>query len=184
MKILIFTLVISTAIFAQIPRVVPTFHCLGIYWSPDTGAEDVGCRVNYRRVGEGEWRAAQNLWFDDRQIDGRRAEYRGSIVNLKPGTTYEIQVWLQDEQRTEVVTTASTWREDFPVGKTVRLPNSDEPLTIDESGTPDGYVLYTTASLTTIDVQNQHDFCVYVPEGTHHIIIRGLTLKGAARHSD
>ncbi len=183
MKSLLLILLFACPLVAQSLRVVPTFHCLGIYWNPNTGGADVACRVNYRQAGFSEWRAAQNLWFDDRQIDGRDKEYRGSIVNLQPGTTYEIQLWLQDKERTTVTTTASTWDEEFPIRKFVNVENSHETLNIDESGEADGYVLYSFQHTPpTIDVQNQQDFCIFLPEGTHHIIIRGLTLKGAARH--
>lgn len=169
---------------AQELRIVPTFHCLGLYWSPATGDENISCHVNYRVSGNSQWRVAQNLWFDDRALDGRVVEYRGSIVNLEPGTTYEIQLWLEDEQRTTVTTTASTWSEDFPVQQTISVQNNDQTLEITESGDENGYVLYTAPSNENIiiDVDNKNDFCVYLPDGTHHVIIRGLTLRGAARH--
>lgn len=57
------------------PTAVPTFECLGLYWSPVVGGADKECRVIYRIVGDSTWKIAMPLWFDDR--DG---EYRGSIV--------------------------------------------------------------------------------------------------------
>ena len=143
------------------------------------------CHVNYRRTDENSWHSAQNLWFDDRRLDGRPREYRGSIVNLAPGTEYEIQLWLEDENRTEVYARASTWSESFPVQETIYLSSSDKGTTITESGSPSGYVVYTGRPDTspTIDVRNAEDFCVFIPQGIHHVIIRGLTLKGAARHA-
>ncbi|MBN1560014.1 hypothetical protein JW998_07170, partial [candidate division KSB1 bacterium] len=175
----------GTFVAAQSLRLVPTFHCLGIYWNPPTADRDIKCHVNYKGVTEADWHAAQDLWFDDRQLDGRPKEYRGSIVNLRPGTSYEIQLWLQDEKRTEVVATSTTWCENFPLQETIYVSSSALPLTITESGTQDGYVLYTRPpdSQTIIDVRNQDDVCVYMPEGTHHVILRGLTLRGAARHA-
>ncbi|MBN1466668.1 right-handed parallel beta-helix repeat-containing protein [candidate division KSB1 bacterium] len=166
-------------------RLVPTFHCLGIYWSPATGASTISCHVNYRREGDANWRVAQDLWFDDRQIDGRPQEYRGSIVNLAPGMTYEVQLWLQDDRRTEVLTAGTTWSENFPIQETIYVPSSHLSLTVTESGTPTGYALYTCSldKKTIIDVQNREDVCVYLPEGMHHVILRGLILRGAARHA-
>ncbi len=34
------------------PRAIPTFHCLGIYWSPPAGSPDKAVLVRYRRQGE------------------------------------------------------------------------------------------------------------------------------------
>ncbi|MGH7452918.1 MAG: hypothetical protein ACRENG_16335, partial [bacterium] len=45
--------------------VVPTFHCLGLYWSPKGGAKNIACQVKYRPAGEATWKMALPLWFDD-----------------------------------------------------------------------------------------------------------------------
>jgi hypothetical protein len=167
------------------PRIVSTFHSFGIYWSPTNGANDIKCHVNYRRNNSSTWRAAQDLWFDDRSVDGRQAEYRGSIVNLEPGTDYVVQLWLEDDFRTEIMLDASTWSEAFPIAKVVELAvNSSQTLTIHESGTEAGYVLYTTSAgkSAVIDCSRDDLFNILVAENTHHIIIRGVTLRNAARH--
>ena len=58
----------------------------GLYWSPPQGAPDNPARVEFREAGAS---AAQGLepWFD-----ARNGEYRGSLVELKPGTSYEIRL--------------------------------------------------------------------------------------------
>ena len=171
---------------AQSPaRSVSTFHSIGLYWSPANGSSDVKCRVNYRRADELLWHAAQDLWFDDRALDGRLAEYRGSIVNLQPGTEYMVQLWLEDDFRTEVMFSATTWSESFPIAKIVQLPeHSTEMLTISESGTESGYVLYVPqpGRQSVIDGERRELFNILLEENTHHIIIRGLMLCNAARH--
>lgn len=167
------------------PRVVPTFQSLGLYWSPPNGSADVKCRVNYRKADSEEWHAAQELWYDERALDGRHAEYRGSIVNLDPGTHYKVQLWLEDDSRTEVFLDAVTWSETFPIAKTIFLAaSSATTLTIDESGDERGYVLYTahTDQNAEIDVQRNELFNILISENVHHIILRGLTLRNAVRH--
>ncbi len=167
------------------PNIVSTFHCLSLYWSPPTGDESVKCHVNYRRVGSAEWHAAQDLWYDARTLHGRPAQYRGSIVNLQPDSEYEIQLWLEDAQRTELFTRARTWSEQFPIAETIHVPpHSETTFRIETSGSADGYVLYmpVEGQQGVIDVENKEDFCVFLPESTHHVILRGLTLRGAARH--
>ncbi|MBN1465922.1 hypothetical protein JXA02_09185, partial [candidate division KSB1 bacterium] len=77
---------------ASSPEARPTFHCIGLYWSPDDGAADNPCEVFYRQAGTSNWLRAMNPWFDDQPHNGAQShsnEYRGSIVNLYPGTLYE-----------------------------------------------------------------------------------------------
>ncbi len=123
------------------PIAIPTFNCLGIYWSPADGSADRACQVNYRAVGSDGWHEALPLWFDAH--DG---QYRGSIVNLKAGAAYEIQLGLDGTDITQTFTSA-TWSEDFPIARTVHLSDgvSAETLDIpeDASGSAEGYVLYT-----------------------------------------
>lgn len=164
---------------AYSPRAVPTFHCLGLYWSPAEGAKNNECQVQYRIAGNSTWKTAMPLWFDD-----RNSEYRGSIVHLDPGTTYEIKLALKETDKAAVFT-ASTWKENFPIAKTIYLPEeSKSTLVIDQSGTSNGYILYTHAegSSSIIDVNNQEEVCIDIQPNVSHVIIRGLTLKGARKH--
>jgi hypothetical protein len=167
----------------ELPSAVSTFHCIGVYWSPQDGSSDNFSQVHYRRVGSTEWKEALSLWYDDRGVGGYSEGYRGSIVNLEPGTIFEIELRLLNTGTTETFT-ASTWSEDFPIAKTVYLPagTTNQAFEITESGSPDGYILYThpEGESSTIDVDNQEDSCIYV--SASNIIIRGLTLRDASVH--
>jgi len=161
---------------------VPTFHCIGIYWSPQEGSSDNVCQVHYRALGSTGWKEALPLWYDDRGVGGYPAGYRGSIVNLDPGTIYEIKLELLDTG-TEGELIAETWSEDFPIAQTVCLPagTTHQPLEITESGSPDGYILYTPSDgSAVIDVGHNQDYCITVDAS--FVIIRGFNLKGAKRH--
>lgn len=95
------------------PRAVCTFASIGLYWTPDGGAEDKPCRVRYRPIAEPTWREALPLWFDK-----RIGEYRGSIVQLQSGTTYDVRLELPGGgPSTEL--RAATWSEAFPIARTV-----------------------------------------------------------------
>jgi hypothetical protein len=75
---------------------------------------------------------------------------------------------------------AETWSEDFPIAKTVYLPGGTtyQTLEITESGSPEGYILYTaSADGSVIDVGHNRNYCITV--NASYIIIRGLNLKGA-----
>ena len=159
------------------PRAVTTFECVGLSWKTGAGAADRVCTVRYRPKGTEPWREGLPLWFD-----ARNGEYRGSVVGLKPGAAYEIEVRVTGADATARIT-ARTWPEQFPVAKTVTLKGGTqaEPLVITEGGRPDGYVLYEGAAdePTIIDVANRSDFCVDVRAS--FVIVRGLTLKNAKR---
>lgn len=161
-------------------RIVPTFESAGLYWKADSGGTDVPCTLRYRPAGDTEWREGFPLWFAPRDHEWG-GEYRGSMVHLHPGRQYEVQVRAGDET---AQATFNTWSEEFPVGQSHVLPQtSDTPLVIRFSGTPGGWEVYeaTPGSTATIDVAQRHENCVRI-EDASHIILRGLTLRGAARH--
>jgi hypothetical protein len=187
-RIVIGVVCAGTALGQNQPRAVPTFHCVGLYWSPDDGAAENVCRVRYRPAGAQEWREALPLWFDGRTAQElppeRSRQYRGSIVNLTPGTKYEIELALEKTGRRASVS-VRTWAEDFPVAQTVPVRDSVTPLLVDQSGSPDGYILYApapgrTTAAATLDVASRHPQCIEVRAS--HIILRGLTLKNAQQH--
>ena len=166
---------------------IPTFHSLGLYWSGSGGSAETVCEVRFRPAGTTQWFAGYPLWFDSRHVgagtDAERPanEYRGSLVNLEPGTKFEIELNLRGTDKRATLT-ASTWSETFPIAKTVTLPaHSDHTLVITESGSSSGYILYTAApgATATIDVANRHPYAVQVYGS--YVIIRGLTLKNAWR---
>ena len=168
------------------PQAVPTFQCIGLYWSPEDGSAENACHVRYRPVGTETWREALPLWFDGRQATDLPAErcrqYRGSIVNLTAGTPYEIELSLEKTGGRASVS-VRTWSEDFPIAQTVVVEDRDTPLLVDKSGSPEGYILYTHApgrETATIDVASKQVRCIEVRAS--YVILRGLTLKNAQQH--
>lgn len=161
---------------AGAPFAIPTFHSLGLYWSPTGGAADREVSVRYRRQAALEWKEALPMRYNPIPgTDEDLADYRGSIVHLTPGAAYEVQLALAGTATTTNLI-ATTWIEKFPVGETVRLNGRDTPLVITNSGTSNAWRLYDGQG-ATIDVRHQHDFCILV--NASYVIIRGFTLKGA-----
>ena len=174
---LIVSSLIPTTTLAAEPEIVPTFNSLGITWKPNGASVDETAAVRYRMADTSAWNEGLPLWFDP-EVN----EYRGSIVHLKPNTNYEIELTL-DGTSTTSLTQAQTWSENFPIAKTVTLPEfSSKQLIIKESGTPQGYILYTHRSgqTATIDVDNEYEGSIRI-EGSY-IIVRGLTLKGGQEY--
>ena len=164
------------------PSSVATFESIGLYWSP-SAAPNQAAMVEYRLAGlNGIWNKATNLWYDGRALNGRPPEYRGSIVGLIPGMSYEIRTTLADGTSSTI--TATTMSESFPVGETVLLPaTSNTPINITAGGTPTAYKLYTfdpANGSATVDVQKTANAAITVT--APYVIIRGLTLKGAKLH--
>ena len=91
MRLLIVLLLTALTLAANAaPSAVSTFHSIGLYWSPAGGAESNAARVEFRRQASADaWRQGLDLWFD-----ARNSEYRGSLVELEPGTAYEVKLTL------------------------------------------------------------------------------------------
>ena len=168
---------------AAAPAAVPTFHSLGLYWSPQGGAESNPAKVEFREAGASSWRRGLDLWFD-----ARNAEYRGSLVELKPGTEYEVKVTL-GSGASELIR-AKTWSENFKIKRTVQVPAGTKHLVIkatDSGDEKEGYVLFTAPPGQNVIDQSEvagnqlTDSCVWINQGTHHVIIRGLVLKNCKR---
>jgi len=160
----------------ETPLAIPTFHCLGLYWSPPGGSANNEVAVRYRREGAADWSEGLPMRYNPIPgTDEDLADYRGSIVHLSPATMYEIQLTLVGTE-TSALLTATTWSEEFPVGETVRVSDRDAPLAITESGTPDAWRVYDGRG-ATIDVRHRHDSCITIDAS--FVIVRGFTLKGA-----
>ena len=158
------------------PLAIPTFHCLGLYWSPAGGCREKEVQVRYRTQGTAEWNEGLPMRYNPIPgTDEDLADYRGSIVHLTPDTTYEIQLTLAGTS-TSATIRAKTWNEVFPVGETVRVGNRSQTLDITESGTPEAYRVYDGQG-AVIDVHHERDACITVEAS--YVILRNFTLKGA-----
>jgi len=108
---------------------VPTFECIGLSWKPgDAGGGEA--KVRFRAQGDEAWREGYPLWYAE--LDG---EFRGSLVGLRSGTTYEIELTAPSGEKASL--TAATRSEQFPIGKTTYLPGGemDKPVRLAEAGT-------------------------------------------------
>ncbi|MEP0173982.1 MAG: hypothetical protein ABJH28_01320 [Paraglaciecola sp.] len=165
------------------PRAVATFESIGIYWGDaEAAGVENECKLEYRVLGTQDWSHGQSLWYDDRGGDYGDPEYRGSLVNLTSNTEYEIKLSLESgESSTTVVT---TWSDEFPIAKTIEMPiTSSDTLEITESGTPDGYILYTAPAgkTSTLNAKGVLDHNITI--NASYIIIKGLVLKNASMHA-
>jgi len=157
---------------------VSTFHCISIYWSPAQGGPQHKVSVKFRQAGRKQWRDGFPLRYHPIETSECRADYRASLVNLMPGTTYEIALTL-DGTDVRVECRGTTWSDQFPVGSTVKVSDRDTTLTVDQSGSSDGYVLFDGRGCT-IDTVNKGDIGIAVRAS--YIILRGFSIKNVKEH--
>ncbi len=158
------------------PTTISTFQSISIYWSPAGGSRFAKVLVKFKKEGASSWREGLSMKYnpiDDTEED--ISDYRGSIVNLEPNTSYEIELTLEGSSE-KANLTAKTWSEDFPIGQTIVISDRINTLPIMISGTKDAYILIDGTG-STIDVDNAYDYCINV--SASYVIIRGFTLKGA-----
>ena len=158
------------------PVAIPTFHCVGVYWSPPGGAADRRVFIRFREAGTNAWQDGLPMKYNPiANTDEDLADYRGSIVNLRPNTAYEIELRLEGTDRSTRLV-ARTWDEKFPEGETVVLTGGTSPVNITQSGRPDAYRVYDGKG-AVIDVGHRHDACITISGS--YIIVRNLVLRGA-----
>lgn len=166
-------IVLAMATALEAAEAVATFESIGISYSrPEAQG---GCRVRYRAAGTAEWREGYPLVYDSRE-----KQYRGSLVQLKPATAYEIR--LEAGGETAELRTR-TRDENFPVGKTTHLEGvADKTVTIREGGTANAWHLVTPppGKKFVSDVFNLSDHNIVVE--ADYVILRGLELKNAGVH--
>ncbi len=171
------------------PLAISTFESIGITYNYE-GDDNLNCicNISYAVSGTKNWHKSLAVWRDD-NLHGKikNKQFRVSLLKLRPGTSYDIKIEPQDPdgKPTPSLLTVKTWSEKFPIAEKITIPGSalKKGYTITESGTAKGYILYTTPPGEIIDVANNADSCIYISNTVHHVIIRGMTLKGAKKHA-
>jgi len=126
------------------PQAVPTFHCVGLYWSPDDGAPDNVCRVRYRPAGVPSGaRLCRCGSMSDRPRSCRRSG-AGSIAGVSSISRRERHTRSSClcRRRAAGVDLCADVERGFPHCPDCAVRNSVTPLIVDQSGSPEGYVLY------------------------------------------
>lgn len=152
---------------------IPTFHCLSLYWSPEGGELGKKVLVKFRESTEKTWADALPMRYNPVKTPECKGDYRGSIVNLKPGTAYDISLTLEGTH-TSTTIKGATWSEKFPVASTVKTVSGNSTVNVNKSGTPNGYILYDGTGCV-LDTGNKSDFGLLVDAS--YVILRGFTIK-------
>jgi hypothetical protein len=163
------------------PVAVATFEAIGIR-VPCGGAPKPTDRmsVRYRRKVDARWQDGLPLFYCPTDN-----EFRGSLVDLEPGTVYEIECWLAKTPEKLLRLSAETWSEEIPVAEVRTLPAGPrkEPLIIRDQGGPDGWIVYRPAAgqQAVIDVGDRRISAVFFDQASY-VMIEGLTIRGGRRN--
>lgn len=171
---------LNVTLFSQKPYTVSTYNCLSVYWSPLNGSLNKSVFIQYKEKGASVWKDGYPMVYNpitsvkDKTTIVSSADYRGSIVNLKPGTAYEVKLRLENTS-SEINFKATTWSDNYPIGEVASIPLDTNYLSITKSGTADGYVLYDGTDITIDGKNNGQNNCIELKD-VKYVIIRGFTL--------
>ncbi len=130
--------------------------------------------ISFRQAGSDRWLPALPLAYDP---DEKGA--RGSLLNLKENTAYEVRISLDDAGTKETKELKfRTLSSQVPIAKTITLgADTKLPLIITESGTSSGYIRYTAKPGVVLDGGEAMDNVIKLTE-VEYIILDGLTIRG------
>ena len=184
--------ILGNRTYAADPTFVTTFNSISIYWlpaDPDTGSAKAQS-IQYSELGSGIWKSAQAMAWDSSNGAGFRG-YRGSIVFLKAGTSYDIDMLIGGESGSAFRDTVTTWAEtdNWTISATTDVNGAQSGTYVISTGGSGGYRLYDFTDATF--AASGADTNIVVRSTADSIIIRGAsptqagalatTLSGAGR---
>ncbi len=156
---------------------IPTFHNISYYIDFDKNTEST-CSVSFKEKNTDSQMSDAYTPYWDKYI----GQYRGSIVNLKPDTEYEVTATVtgrQGETLAQKTAVVKTWNENPAIGKTIQASQvyNGGALSIgDIHGTPDSYVKIDGGGMC-IDVGANEDYAVYIANSSY-VIFENFKIRG------
>ena len=156
------------------PTVVANFHTISLYY---TRAKATSVTIRYRPSGTTLWKSAQPMWWDGTATrTAERNQYRSSLVNLSPGTTYNIQYRVDSGSWTSIPD-VHTRSDTFPSsGNTVSYTGQTlRSLSITTGGSAANWRIYDGGGTASIDANHAGaNACVTI--GASYVILRNFTV--------
>ncbi len=154
---------------------VPTFENMSYYLN--VNADSYTCAVSYREK-DGQWKEAYTPYWDQ-----GIQQFRGSIVNLKPNTEYEVRARVMSGKSVAQEHTAKvvTWSENPPIAKTIQLKDIYDGNTVvfeDVHGSEDGWIKVVGDDATVLQVDKNTRDNIYISNSSY-LIFENITMKGA-----
>lgn len=169
-------------------EVTPSFHAISVYLQNKEYLSQDAIKLYYKKSSGIEYKRAHDM------VKISTGEFTSSIVNLDDNTKYDILVTYENQEKKISITTLSNT---FPIAKTIYVEDSSTPLIIAESGTKDGYILYTSKkqdtntieseatdkTKATIDVNKNFNSNIEIINDASYIIIDDLNLINANKNA-
>ncbi len=157
-------------------KVIPGYEACSIELPLQNATEYEGfhSELAFSKEGSSEWIPALPLAYDLQEKCAR-----GSIMNLTENTSYKLRLMVEDNgTKKEFEQSFRTLSSQVPIAKTIELNSESKlPLVIKESGSPSGYVRYTTKPGLVLDGGNNMDDVILI-DNAQYIILDSLTLRG------
>lgn len=171
--LLITTLAMAVMAGAIEIKTVPGFNTSSFYIR---AAEGEVTSLRYRKVNDKEFLPVYPPIYD-----GKKKEYRGSIVHLRENTRYELQAIGKDGKTISKVFRTRGGK--LKVAKTIILDESNfnGNLKITDSGRADGYIRYT--SRPGFVLKNDGSKPLIEVDKARFIIIEDLVMQGGHQHA-
>ena len=149
----------------------PLFNSCSVYFKTECPRN---CVITYREKGTSRWLPALEAVYDR----SYKAQFRSSIVNLKPDTVYEVKAESRSGRMIDKASgTFRTWAENVPVAKRVVLTQEQvkKGFVIKDKGTPEGWVLYTAAPGVVINGTGKYALEL---RNAEYVIVENMTIRG------
>ena len=150
-------------------RLTPTFASCSVKFGATAEEKIV---LECRPVGrETAWRRAIDPhYFADVK------EYRGSLLELKENTSYEVR--LRSGETVLASGRFTTWATKVPIARTVELDPATVrfPIVVSDRGTPDGWILYTAKGGAALHHPGQGDH--FTVTNAAYVVFDGMELTG------
>lgn len=142
---------------------------------------DTSHTLEYKETSSSVWLPALDMMYDP-----VAKQFRGSIVNLKPNTSYDVRVNVQGEVKERTI---STWTEtdDLPIAETLYIEDMGytpgKPLTIAGiKGSPTGWIEIKSRDNTVVEVTEEFWQAVHIG-ASEYVILKDLTIRGGRNHA-
>jgi len=155
---------------------VPTFESISYYYP--CNYNNAKCNVSFRKFGEYEWHTAFSPFIDKNLFN-----YRGSIVNLRENTEYEIRAvfYFGGSVIQEELDTVKTWAEVVPIKTVYSIHDfASNDYRIDVSGTSDGWIKIT-GDQQVVDGAVLREAAIKI-HGQHHLILEDIVISGGLKY--
>ncbi len=161
---------------------VPTYENISVYCDIDGSIEGMDSDVFYREKGTQQWIQAYDLFADE-----RLNQFRGTIVGLTQGKTYEVKLAVSGSG--EYIGETTMWSDEVPIAKEYKLSEIYDKDDMEGclslqyiKGSPDGWIkIKGTEGDNIIEASKNVNEAVWL-SNCEYVILEDLIIRGGYKH--